>query len=261
MRSRYLRRSFSLALVMAAALGSPAVCRAHFGVLIPSDDIVEGADPKEVAVSLQFMHPFEQTFMEMAQPLDFGVVVRGTRTSLMASLMKQSGTGHTTWLGSAPFNRPGDYIFYFIPAPYWEQAEDKYIQHYTKTVVNGFGLEEGWDEPIGLATEIVPLTRPYGLWTGNLFCGRIIAEGKPVPGGEVEIEFYNERKAVKTPAGPYVTQTLHADGEGIFCYAMPRAGWWGFAALNEAEKKMDHKGRMVPVELGAVIWVHVRDMR
>lgn len=54
------------------------------------------------------------------------------------------------------------------PKPYFEPAEDCYIIHYTKTVVSAFGLE-GWDRELGLKTEIVPLTRPFGLYAGNVF--------------------------------------------------------------------------------------------
>ena len=38
---------------------------------------------------------------------------------------------------------------------------------------------------------------------------------------------------MKAPAGAFVTQLIKADGEGVFAYAMPRAGWWGFAAIDE----------------------------
>ena len=54
-----------------------------------------------------------------------------------------------------------------------------------------------------------------------------------------------------------VTQTIKADGNGVFTYAAPKPGWWGFAALNEADFKLKTKsGEEKAVELGAVIWVH-----
>lgn len=68
------------------------------------------------------------------------------------------------------------------PQPYWEPAEDCYIVHYTKAYVAAFGEEEGWDEPAGLKTEIVPLTRPFGNYAGNVFQGQVLLNGKPVPG-------------------------------------------------------------------------------
>ena len=52
-----------------------------------------------------------------------------------------------------------------------------------------------------------------------------------------------------------ITQAVKADGNGVFTYAAPKAGWWGFAALNTADYQMDHDGEKKDVELGAVIWV------
>ncbi len=57
-----------------------------------------------------------------------------------------------------------------------------------------------------------------------------------------------------------ITQVIKTDGNGVFTYAMPKAGWWGFAALTEDEKTMQHEGREYPVEIGAVIWVRTHDM-
>ena len=42
---------------------------------------------------------------------------------------------------------------------------------------------------------------------------------------------------------------------------MPRAGWWGFAALVEGDTPMKAPdGKSVPVEEGALIWVKATDM-
>ena len=57
----------------------------------------------------------------------------------------------------------------------------------------------------------------------------------------------------------HVTQVLKADANGIFSYAAPASGWWGFAALQEADFQIDHDGQPKNVELGAVIWVHFED--
>jgi len=128
-------------------------------------------------------------------------------------------------------------------------------------IVNALGMEEGWDQEIGLKTEIIPLTRPYGLWTGNVFQGIVKVDGKPVPYTEVEVEYYNEDGTIKAPAAPYITQVIKADSNGVFTYAMPKAGWWGFAALNTAEYKLTHNGKEYPVEIGAVLWVKTIDMK
>jgi cobalt/nickel transport protein len=54
-----------------------------------------------------------------------------------------------------------------------------------------------------------------------------------------------------------ITQTIKADENGVFTYSAPRAGWWGFAALNTLEKKMNDKD----VEIGAVIWVRFHEWK
>ncbi|PXF56875.1 MAG: DUF4198 domain-containing protein [Deltaproteobacteria bacterium] len=261
MESFFKKTGLYFFLIVTLTWLAPGICLAHFGVLLPSDDIVEGNESRQITLSCQFMHPFEQGFMELEKPMNFAMFVTGKNKDLLNSLKKQPVDGCTTWVGTADLERPGDHIFYFVPQPYWEPAEDCYIQHFTKVVVNAFGLEEGWDQPVGLKTEIIPLTRPYGLWTGNIFVGQVLVDGKPAPDSEIEIEFYNKDKKVEAPADPYITQVVHTDSQGIFSYVMPKEGWWGFAALNEASEKMKHEGREVAVELGAVLWLYVADMR
>jgi len=123
-------------------------------------------------------------------------------------------------------------------------------------------MQEGWDKPIGLKAEIVLLIRPYGLWAGNIFSGTVLFKGKPVPNAEVEVEFYNGDKSIKAPTEAHVTQVIKADKNGVFSYAMPRAGYWGFSALLEDDKKLKHTdGKEYPVELGAVFWVKTYEMK
>jgi len=81
-----------------------------------------------------------------------------------------------------------------------------------------------------------------------------------VPYAEVEVEWVNDG-SVEAPNDAFVTQVITADANGTFSYAMPKAGWWGFAALVEAEAPMlSPEGDEVPVEQGGLIWVKVTDM-
>jgi len=237
------------------------LAHAHFGMVIPSDDMVTQTDSKNISLKVQFIHPMEGHYMNMEKPAQFGVMARGRKTELLNTLKEKKINDCSTWETDYRIKQPGDHIFYVEPKPYWEPAEDCFIIHYTKVIVNAFGLEEGWDEEVGLKTEIVPLTRPYGLWTGNVFQGIVKVNGKPVPYAEVEVEYYNEEGKVKWPADPMITQVIKTDGNGIFTYAMPRAGWWGFAALNEDEKKMKYKGEDKSIEIGAVLWIRTYDMK
>ena len=244
-----------------AFLSLVPVARGHFQGLIPSDDMVSKSDNRTISMDLVFLHPFEDEYMNMDKPAQFGVMVRGRKTDLSGTLKEKKIGGSSAWEANYRVRTPGDHIFYVEPKPYWEPAEDCFIVHYTKVVVNSLGLEEGWDEEVGLKTEIVPLTRPYGLWTGNIFQGIVKVNGKPAPGTEVEIEYYNKEGKIEAPGDPMITQVIKADPNGVFTYAMPKAGWWAFAALNTDEGKMKHDGEEKPVEIGAVLWVRVHDMK
>lgn len=247
------------------------VAHAHFGAIIPSDDIVTQEDSKTLTLEVKFIHPMEMHYMEMEKPKRFGVLHKGKVLDLLGSLEKTKGKSadqqedFTFWKTQYTIKKPGDYTFFVEPAPYWEPAEDKFIVHYTKVCVDALGLEEGWDDPVGLEVEILPMTRPYGLWTGNVFTGQVLYKGKPVPNAEVEIEYLNEspenKSVVKAPADPFVTQVVKADRNGVFTYAMPRAGWWGFAALRDATWKLKKDGKPKDVEIGAVYWVRTVDMK
>ena len=234
---------------------------AHFGMIISSDDMITQSEPRDITLDVKFIHPMEGDHMNMVKPAKFGVIIQGKKIDLINSLVEKKVNGFSTWKADYKIKRPGDYLFYVEPKPYWEPAEDCFIIHYTKVIVNSLGMEEGWDKEVGLKTEIVPLTRPYGLWTGNIFQGIVKVNGKPVPYAEVEVEYYNQDGKVKWPADPMITQVVKSDKNGVFSYAMPKAGWWGFAALNEAEQKIEHNGELKSIEIGAVLWVKTHDMK
>lgn len=240
---------------------SVSVCSAHFGMIIPSDDIVSKQDKKEIFLKIQFAHPFERQLMNMEKPKAFGYITGGATVDLLKTLQKKDVNGLTAWQAAFKIKRPGDYVFFIEPKPYWEPAEEAFIVHYTKVVVNALGLEQGWDSEVGMKTEIIPLTRPYGLWAGNVFQGVVKVDSKPAPFTEVEIEYYNDDGKINAPDEPYVTQLIKTDSNGVFTYAMPKAGWWGFAALSTADYKIKHEGKEYPVEIGAVIWVKTSDLK
>ena len=234
-----------------------APARAHFGMIIPSDEMVMKGESREVALQIMFWHPFEGTGMDLLKPADFGVVANGQKEGLLATLSPQKLKERQTWRTSYTIKRPGIYVFYLVPQPYWEPAEDCYIVHYTKTVVAAYGEDLGWDQPIGLKTEIVPLSKPFGLYAGNVFQGVVLLNGKPVPGAEVEVEYFNVEGKYSAPTDYMVTQTVKADPNGVFSYGVPKPGWWGFAALSTDDRQIKGKD----VEIGAVIWVNFYEMK
>jgi cobalt/nickel transport protein len=247
------------AVALGVALIAPAVVQAHFQKLLPSTDIVPEQGDRTVTLSAVFTHPMEGgPTMAMGQPAQFGVLVNGKKTDLKASLTPREVDGKQAFEAAYAIKQPGNYIFYLEPAPYWESAEKHFLIHYTKVVVD-FGSGEGWDQRVGLPVEIEPLTRPYGVWTGNLFQGLVRRDGKPLPFARIEIEWVNDG-SVKAPADPFITQEVKADANGVFAYAMPRAGWWGFNALVSGTIK-GPDGKPADAELGGTIWVKAVDMK
>lgn len=238
-----------------ALLATPAAF-AHYGMILPSDTMVAQDEARTLNLDLAFTHPFEQTGMTLVKPKAFSVTTENGRTDLLDELTETTFLGEQAWTLDYRIERPGTYVFAMEPEPYWEPAEDAFIIHYTKTYVTAFGVDEGWDAELGLKTEIRPLSKPFGLWAGNVFQGTVLLDGEPVPYAEVEVEYYNEDGSATAPDDIMITQTIKADASGVFTYAAPRAGWWGFAALNTADYRIELDGEAKDVELGAVIWVH-----
>jgi cobalt/nickel transport protein len=238
--------------LLAAAAAQPA--GAHFLEILPDADVLPEGGP--VALDIVFTHPFDGgPVMELARPAEVGVLAAGTRAALTDRLAEAPCDGVAAWRLDHALAEPGAAVFYVAPQPYWEPAEGKFIIHYAKVVVDAFASGEGWDAMAGLPVEIRPLTRPTGVWAGNLFSGVVTKDGAPVPFAEIEVEFVNDA-GIEAPNDAFITQVITADASGTFIYAMPFPGWWGFAALVEADAPMTSpEGAAVPVELGGLIWV------
>ena len=234
---------------------------AHFGMVIPAEPIVT-PEKRSIETRLSFSHPFEGIGMELSKPENFYVVKDGTKTDLLESLEKTAVMGHQGWQSRYPVKRPGVYHFVMEPAPYWEPSEGLSIIHYTKVIIPAFGAEDGWDQPLGLPTEIVPLLRPFGNSAGNSFSGQVLLGGKAAPGAMVEVEFYNEEQQARAASDYHITQVVKADDDGVFTFSCPRPGWWGFAALSDADYTLKNpQGEEKGVELGAVLWVYMHPLQ
>jgi len=230
---------------------------AHFGMVIPSESIVT-QKKKNIDLTLSFSHPFEMIGMDMVKPEQFYVMLDGEKTDLLGSLQEQQVMEHQGWATNFKVQRPGVYHFAMAPQPYWEPAEDVSIIHYTKTIVAAYGDDEGWAEPMGLPTEIVPMLRPFGNYAGNSFSGQVLIDGKPAANAEVEVELYNHDRSYAAPSDYHVTQVVAADENGVFSFTCPKPGWWGFAALSEADYTIKNpEGEDKGVELGAVLWIYL----
>ncbi|MDA3834193.1 MAG: DUF4198 domain-containing protein [Spirochaetales bacterium] len=267
--------SFSLLLVFALSASTSA----HFQMIYSPESVPTA---KKLTLKLVFTHPFEAGHTmdigkdekgEIHPPIVFGVLHKGEKKDLLKDLKPIVFTSLTNkgkaYEADVKLRGMGDYIYYFVPAPYYEKSEDIYIQHCAKVIFNVAGAPTDWDAAVGdpLPVEIVPLDKPYALWVGNVFRGVVTRSGKPVPGAEIEVEYLNhdvvgnsfaKKAKVKAPHDALVALTIKADENGVFVFGIPKAGWWGFAALG-AGGDLKHNGKELSQD--AVIWVQAIDMK
>ncbi|WP_245615486.1 DUF4198 domain-containing protein [Afifella pfennigii] len=262
-----VKTAFAAAAFAALVAASPA--QAHFQLLYTPQ--VNLAKPGEVPLKMVFWHPMENGHvMDMGEPEAFFLVFKGERQDLSEALtpitFKGAQNEAKAYSASVPVKRNGDYILALVPAPYYEESEDIFIQQLTKSYLNKGGIPTGWSEPVGLATEIVPLNKPTNLIAGSSFSGVLLSEGEPVPGAEIEVEYMAAEPDMEAdtagaatvspmPGGAIVAVT---DANGVFTFGIPKAGFWGFAALGSGPMN-EHEGKELSQD--AVIWVRAHDLK
>lgn len=270
--------------ILAAIVVVTGAAHAHFQIFLPEKAAISETDGNTVTLDAVFSHPFEGgPLMDMGKdeqgkihpPLRAGVLHRGEITELTDDLLPVTYTGAGEKVQGYRLTHAlkgmGDFVYFLDPAPYWEGSEGLFIRHVTKVIVNREGWGSDWRNPVGLDVEILPLVKPYALWTGNVFQGRVLrkvdGEMKPVPNALIEIEYLNhavkgdsvaESAQVNAPQAAFITQSIYTDDKGEFVYGLPRAGWWSFAAFC-ANDTDTHEGK--EVELNAVLWVQAVDMK
>ena len=276
-----MKRIFTLMSAFALTLMLAAPASAHFMVVYTPEIALEKVE-KDLDMRIVFTHPAEAGHtMDMGGVQDFYVVFQRGDNEPKRVDMKQylkditwknpesSGKAFSALIPRKEMRSMGDYTFVLVPGYYLEEEEDVYMQQITKLVVNVGGIPGNWSEPVGLPCEIVPLIKPYGVWTGNVFRAQVLSNGKPVPGAEVEVEYMSHmpdlkknsmpsKSSVNYPHDAFVTQTIIADDQGYITYGIPKAGWWGFAALGVGPKT-EHNGKEFSQD--AVIWVKAVDMK
>ncbi|MDA0147091.1 DUF4198 domain-containing protein [Vibrio sp. LaRot3] len=255
-------------MVGAAALAVSAASHAHFQLLYTPTSQLE--KPATLDMKLVFGHPMDNGHvMDMGAPEEFFVVFKEEKTDLLKNLKQIKWSGHdnqaNAYQAEYKVRRNGDYIFGVVPAPYYEGGEDIYIQQITKRYINKGGLPTGWDQPIGLKTEIVPKNKPYQVFAGSTFTGQLLSEGKPAAGVECEIEWINTK--IDSAANSFGKDTFReppasaivaiTDDNGMFTFGIPTAGKWGFACLGSGPDT-EHKGKELSQD--AVLWIEAQEL-
>lgn len=261
---------FPAVTLFAALFSQPS--SAHFQLLYASELVHDRGGP--LTLKMPFTHPGSNGYvMETKKPESLLMIRRGNITDLTSAITAStwSGADNTgeSWQADVRLKGLGDYVFALTPAPYLEASEDVYIQQLTKVIFNVGGLPTDWAEDLGLKAEIVPLQAPYQVYAGGTFSGVVKSEGEPVPFAEIEIEYMNYVPDVQAdkfadqplheyPADHFETLTLVADANGSFTFGVPKAGYWGFAALGVGTDT-EYQGKELSQD--AVLWIQAKDFQ
>ena len=263
-------KKVAIAAITAASMVTTA--QAHFQ-MVYTPELLK-AKGGEIAIKVPFTHPAASGHvMSVDKPEQFFQIRKGKKKDLTDQLTainwtSASNTG-PAYEAKVRLRGLGDNVFVLQAAPYFEESEDMYIQQFAKTIVNVGSLPTDWSEEVGLAAEIVPLAKPYAIYEGGTFSAVVKSAGEPVPFAEIEVEYINYRPdmqnnafakqgSITPPADAFVTMTIRADANGTFTFGIPKAGQWGFCALDVGPKK-EHKGK--PLSQDAVIWVQAHSLK
>jgi len=253
---------------------------AHFQMIYTPQSALERGG--EMALKLVFTHPFDAGHtMDMGPVEQFYVVhQRGEEGEPQKTDLKEylkeitweslgnKGKAFMANLPARVVRSMGDYVFVLVPSPYYEKADDEYIQQFTKMMVNVGGIPGNWHDPVGLPAEIVPLDKPYANWTGGIFRGVVLSDGKPLANAELEVEYLNhtpnmeknrfeDDAKIKAPHPAFETMGIVANDRGEFAIGLPKAGWWGISAVD-AGPVTEYNGKDMSQE--AVLWIQVTDI-
>jgi cobalt/nickel transport protein len=277
---KQVSRVIPRAIVAIGLLVITSVASAHFIIMYtPQSALLRAQD---VPLHLVFTHVFNGgPTMAMEKPERFYYsrrVNRGPREEVdlsqyLEEIEWEAEGGETVkaWTANIPRSEMrslGDYQIVVEPEPYLEEAEGLYIQQFAKVMINVGGVPSGWNETVGLPAEIFALNKPYANWTGGIFRGQVLSEGIPVPYTTVEVEYLNhpldlennrfeDEGLIDPPHPAFGAMSLTTNEWGEFSFAMPKAGWWGFAALSVGP---EYNYNDMPLSQDAILWVQVTDL-
>lgn len=160
------------------------------------------------------------------------------------------------WGVNVGLTRPGLYQFVIETQPWWSAENAGFSQHVVKSMLPVHGKSAGWETPLGLAFEIVPRTRPFGLFSPSLFSGTVLVNGKPEKDVKVRVFRVNtENLAAPTP---WHENMIAMTGEdGVFSVVLNRPGWWCCMATREGAPLKGPNGQLSPLTLGTLFWLYV----
>ncbi len=262
------RSAFLLAVV--AVLLSCGTALGHFHTFWPDSPNCYGRLGEKITYQYFWGHPYEMVLFDAEEPTLYVVTPDGGKETIVPAPveMKDPETGgmrRAFAFAYTPESLGDCWIVLEAPA-YAIEEEDEAVQDYVKQCIHVMA-EQGWDRPVGLPIELVPLTRPYGLEAGFAFTAQALLDGKPLAGATVEIEKFNgfhvgedalPEDQFGTEDVPMITRVAKTDAHGYVTYTLDEPGWWMISVSSESGT-VTAGGKEYPRVLRGGLWVHVGD--
>ncbi len=267
MRNSWIMRCMAAALAMAASLLLAGLAAAHFHTYWPQAQGCSGKLGEKVKWQYFWGHPFEMIIYDAYAPEFFIKTPQGKKEGVIIKEIslkdQESGKDRRAFELEYQPPGPGDYYLCLEGEPFFVPEEETFWQDSVKQVWHVMA-EKGWDKPVGLEVEVVPLTRPYGWPAGSVFQAQALFKGKPLKGATVEIQKFNgffvpKDKLPKDRFGeentPIIIRVTKTDSQGYLGCTLDSPGWWVIAVSHQHGKKTQ-EGKSYPIEKRGYIWVY-----
>lgn len=238
-------------------------------VMVPSEPILElpnqakkTPSPPEVDMLIALMDTFTYTGKSMEMPQIFAAYIhdresQGTprRLDLLGDIEEIRYLDQKAW-GVNVGVEPGLYQFVMETKPWWDEKNGRFEQEQVKVILPALDMVDGWDAPVGISLEILPLTRPFGLTAPAIFNGKVLIDGEPRAKVPVYMGYIN---SVKNSARTKWHRELEArsDAQGQFSFVLNQPGWWYCKASIDGNPLKGSDGLPKQMVKSAVLWLYV----
>lgn len=247
------RRHFRwLGMALLGLLSSGAVY-AHYPILIGDRPPSLGEQGGQISLTFGRGHLHAPKWEETAAPDWVRAYTFDGMTQDLTGRLRKAGPVYRLDYQS---QRVGDtWIVFHVPQA-WTDHDRAWSETTVRTLIH-HGLARGWETPLGLPLEIVPLNQPYGVLAGDTVRLQLLADEKPL--GETKVfaeKYFRPPLPEPYPPDEVLTRTVRTDSAGMASITLHSPGWWVlFAAQQTGERQQE--GKSGPTVRQDAVWIYV----
>ena len=259
---------FLVLVALTMGLSSALPAQAHFQVYWPQTAGCYAKPAETITWRYFWGHPFEMLISDALPPKFFIFTPQKQKENQTAKeiTLKDPVSGQDRRAYELEYQPPGPGVYYLCleSPPYFILEDEVFWQDYVKEPLHVL-TPKGWDQPVGLPVEIIPLTRPYGWPAGSVFKGQAVVKNLALTRATVEIEKFSgvfvprdrfPKDRLGAENGPLLTRVTKTDHMGYFVCTLDSPGWWIISVSAPGGKKV-HERKTYPVEMRGCLWVYV----